>query len=121
MSTGLRRPQRLRVMSMKDGSRPAPHEELLLAIDQLRLRRPDDPWLIPVRFDNCNVPELELGAGPECSRRSTGPTSSARVVTGQPADWSKQSCGSSAVPPNLSTNASVLPHQRWNAYAETTP
>jgi len=39
------------------------YEELLLAIDQLRQRRPGDPWLIPVRFDDCNVPDLELGAG----------------------------------------------------------
>ena len=39
------------------------NEELLLAIEQLRLRRPDDPWLIPVRFDDCDVPDLELGAG----------------------------------------------------------
>ena len=39
------------------------NEELLLAIDQLRRRRPDDPWLIPVRFDDCDVPDLELGAG----------------------------------------------------------
>jgi TIR domain len=39
------------------------NEELLLAIEQLRLRRPDDPWLIPVRFDNCNVPDLEIGGG----------------------------------------------------------
>jgi len=37
--------------------------ELLLAIDQLRLRPPDDPWLIPVRFDDCDVPDFELGAG----------------------------------------------------------
>jgi TIR domain len=36
--------------------------ELLLAIDQLRLRRPDDPWLVPVRFDDCEVPGFELGA-----------------------------------------------------------
>ena len=34
-----------------------------LAIDQLRLRRPDDPWLIPVRFDNCEVPDRDLGSG----------------------------------------------------------
>src|SRR3954470_23258817 len=27
------------------------NEELYLAADQLRLRRPDNPWLIPVRFD----------------------------------------------------------------------
>jgi len=39
------------------------NEELRLAIDQLRLRRPDDPWLIPVRFDDCDVPDFELGAG----------------------------------------------------------
>lgn len=39
------------------------NEELLLAIDQLRLRRPDDPWLIPVRFDHCEIPDLALGAG----------------------------------------------------------
>jgi hypothetical protein len=39
------------------------NEELLLAIDQLRLRKPDFPWLIPVRFDECDVPDLDLGAG----------------------------------------------------------
>ena len=39
------------------------NEEILLAVDQLRLRQPGDPWLIPVRFDDCDVPDLELGAG----------------------------------------------------------
>ena len=39
------------------------NEELLLGIDQLRRRRPDDPWLIPVRFDDCDVPDYDLGAG----------------------------------------------------------
>ena len=39
------------------------NEELLLAIEQLRLRQPDDPWLIPVRFNDCDVPDFELGAG----------------------------------------------------------
>ena len=39
------------------------NEELLLAIGQLRLRRPGDPWLIPVRFDDCDIPDLELGTG----------------------------------------------------------
>ena len=39
------------------------NEELSLAIEQLRLRRPDDPWLIPVRFDDCELPELELSGG----------------------------------------------------------
>jgi len=29
------------------------NEELVLAIEQLRLRPPEDPWLIPVRFDDC--------------------------------------------------------------------
>src|SRR6185312_10969337 len=39
------------------------NQELMLAVEQLRLRRPDDPWLIPVRFDACDVPDLELGPG----------------------------------------------------------
>jgi TIR domain len=39
------------------------NEELVLAIEQLRLRRPDIPWLIPVRFDDCDVPDFDLGGG----------------------------------------------------------
>jgi TIR domain/CobQ/CobB/MinD/ParA nucleotide binding domain len=39
------------------------NEELTLAIDQLRLRRPGKPWLIPVRFDNCEILDLPIGAG----------------------------------------------------------
>ena len=39
------------------------NEELVLATEQLRLRRPDDPWLIPIRFDDCDVPDLDLGGG----------------------------------------------------------
>jgi len=39
------------------------NEELMLAIEELRQRRPDDPWLIPVRVDDCAVPDLPLGAG----------------------------------------------------------
>lgn len=39
------------------------NEELTLAIDQLRLRRPDEPWLMPVRFDDCEIPDRDLGGG----------------------------------------------------------
>lgn len=39
------------------------NEELNLAIEQLRLRRPDNPWLIPVRFDDCQIPDLTIGGG----------------------------------------------------------
>lgn len=39
------------------------NEELLLAIEQLRRRRPDHPWLIPVRFDDCRIPDRDLGPG----------------------------------------------------------
>lgn len=38
-------------------------EELMLAIDQLRLRRPDVPWLIPIRFDDCTIPNYDIGGG----------------------------------------------------------
>jgi len=39
------------------------NEELTWAIEQLRRRRPDDPWLIPVRFSDCDIPDLDIGAG----------------------------------------------------------
>lgn len=39
------------------------NEELTLAIELLRLRPPDDPWLIPVRFDECEIPNREIGGG----------------------------------------------------------
>jgi hypothetical protein len=39
------------------------NEELLLAIDHLRRQHSDAPRLIPVRFDDCDIPDIELGAG----------------------------------------------------------
>lgn len=39
------------------------NEELVLALEQLRLRRPDRAWLVPVRFDEVQIPDLDIGAG----------------------------------------------------------
>jgi TIR domain len=39
------------------------NQELTLATEQMRLRRPGKTWLIPVRFDNCDVPDLDIGFG----------------------------------------------------------
>lgn len=39
------------------------NEELILAIEQLRTRRPGTEWLIPVRLDECEIPDLDIGAG----------------------------------------------------------
>jgi TIR domain len=39
------------------------NEELVLAIEQLRQRPPEDPWLIPVRFDECEIPDRDIGGG----------------------------------------------------------
>jgi TIR domain len=39
------------------------YDELRLAADEMRLRRPGIPWLIPVRFDQCDFPHYYLGAG----------------------------------------------------------
>jgi hypothetical protein len=39
------------------------NEELTLAIEQLRLRPLDDPWLIPVRLDECDIPDRDIGGG----------------------------------------------------------
>ena len=38
-------------------------EELRLAIDQIRLRKPEQSWLIPIRFDDCDIPDLDIGLG----------------------------------------------------------
>lgn len=39
------------------------NEELVLAAEQMRQRKPGVSWLIPARFSECGVPEFELGAG----------------------------------------------------------
>jgi hypothetical protein len=39
------------------------NDELILAIEEMRLRPPGQSWLIPVRFDDCKLPEREIGGG----------------------------------------------------------
>ncbi|MFE2754303.1 toll/interleukin-1 receptor domain-containing protein [Actinosynnema sp. NPDC059335] len=39
------------------------NEELAQASEQMRLRRPGKPWLIPVRFAAVTLPYFSLGAG----------------------------------------------------------
>jgi hypothetical protein len=39
------------------------NEEFTLAVEQLRLRPPETPWLIPVRFDECDIPDWDIGGG----------------------------------------------------------
>lgn len=34
-----------------------------MAIEQLRQRSPRLPWLIPVRFDDCAIPDRDIGSG----------------------------------------------------------
>jgi TIR domain/RIP homotypic interaction motif len=39
------------------------NEEIVLAIEEIRMRPPDRPWLIPVRFDDSPIPDWEIGGG----------------------------------------------------------
>jgi TIR domain len=39
------------------------NDELRLAIDQFRQMPPGHLWLIPVRFDDCDIPDFDLGGG----------------------------------------------------------
>lgn len=39
------------------------NEELVLATEEYRLRRPGHPWLFPVRFSDIEPPPYDLGAG----------------------------------------------------------
>jgi hypothetical protein len=41
------------------------NEELTQAVDELRARPRDTAWFIPLRIDNCDIPDISLGAG-EC-------------------------------------------------------
>jgi hypothetical protein len=50
-----------RLSRMRDKSYQ--NEELLLAIEEFRRRSPDRPWLFPVRFDECDLPDIDIGAG----------------------------------------------------------
>jgi hypothetical protein len=38
-------------------------DELVLAIEQLRMRAPNRPYLLPVRLDDCPIPDLDIGGG----------------------------------------------------------
>jgi nucleoside phosphorylase len=39
------------------------NEELSLAINEMRKRPATDHWLMPVRFDDCDIPDLDIGSG----------------------------------------------------------
>ncbi len=39
------------------------NEEILLAVEQSRLRSPGATWIMPVRFDECQLPAFRLGGG----------------------------------------------------------
>ena len=44
-------------------SRTYMNEELRLALEELSLRPTDRAWFIPVRLDECSIPDLRIGAG----------------------------------------------------------
>jgi hypothetical protein len=39
------------------------HEELALAVEEMRKRPPEEPWLISVRLDDCDIPDWDIGGG----------------------------------------------------------
>ncbi len=39
------------------------YEELTIAVEEVRLRKPGVTWLIPIRFDDTAMPDLTIGAG----------------------------------------------------------
>jgi hypothetical protein len=55
----------LACFSRKSASRQVTYqnEELVLAIEQQRIRPPGAQWLIPVRFEDCELPDIDIGAG----------------------------------------------------------
>jgi hypothetical protein len=43
--------------------RSSQRDELLLAIEEFRRRPPERPYILPIRFDDCAIPDLDIGAG----------------------------------------------------------
>jgi hypothetical protein len=39
------------------------NEEIAVAIEELRSRPQDKAWFLPVRLNDCNIPDLSIGAG----------------------------------------------------------
>jgi hypothetical protein len=39
------------------------YEELTLAIEEIRKRSPEASWFIPVRLDDCEIPDRDIGGG----------------------------------------------------------
>lgn len=55
----------LACFSTKSTGKPKSYqnEEITLAAEEFRLRPPGRTWLIPIRFDDCEIPEWDLGGG----------------------------------------------------------
>lgn len=47
----------------RDRAKTHMNEELTLAIEELRLRDTGKPWLIPVKLNECEIPDRDIGAG----------------------------------------------------------
>lgn len=43
--------------------RSGAREELLIAVEELRLRSIEKRWFIPLRFDSCDMPDNDIGGG----------------------------------------------------------
>ncbi len=39
------------------------YEELTVAVEEIRQRPHNQPWFIPVRLNDCTIPDLDIGAG----------------------------------------------------------
>lgn len=46
------------------------NEELTQAIKEFPKRRPDPPWLVPVRLDDCEVPPRDMAEAQPCAAYS---------------------------------------------------
>ena len=44
-------------------TRSRQNEELALIIDEMRMRPASQPWIIPIRLGDCEIPDLDIGGG----------------------------------------------------------
>jgi hypothetical protein len=106
------------------------NEEIVLAISEMRLRPPGQSWLIPVRFDDCEIPAWSIGGdqvlsdlhqadlfGDNCQRNADRLVEAIRRILspGSPSPAPKPT--SAAPPANPASSAPAASSQAQSKYA----
>lgn len=111
-------------------SRTYQNEEIVLAISEMRLRPPDQSWLIPVRFDDCQIPDRSIGGdqmlsdlhqsdlfGDNCQRNADRLVEAIRQILSRDSTSPAPTSTGAAPPADPTPSASAASAQAQSKYA----